>query len=99
MSRFAGVRNGSIYTVSTASFEHSIAIPESLSSVSSEKLITEYIVKDSAFLSKGRKKHAKDLKVAFVSNYRMKCGISTYAESLFPEIAKHVSDTKLFAEH
>lgn len=41
---------------------------------------------------------AKSLKVAFVGNWKMQCGIATYSENLWPEVAKHVGDFKLFIE-
>ena len=39
------------------------------------------------------------LRVALVGVYRIQCGISTYAELLFPKIAKEVLECKIFAEH
>lgn len=43
-------------------------------------------------------KPADQLRVALVGVYRIQCGISTYAEQLFPRIGKGVADYRIFAE-
>jgi hypothetical protein len=50
--------------------------------------ISECKIKD------GKLKHKStinvdDIKIAFVGNWKMRCGIATYAENLWPEVAKH----------
>ena len=44
-------------------------------------------------------KPASQLRIALVGVYRIQCGISTYAEQLFPKIAEQVLECKIFAEH
>lgn len=39
------------------------------------------------------------LRIALVGVYRIQCGISTYAELLFPRLASQVAEYKIFAEH
>src|SRR5260221_7463034 len=97
--RFVGVKNGNIFVVATEHFEDCIVVPEELNSISAEKLILQYKVIDNKFITKHKHKHAKDMKVAFISNYNQKCGISSYFEALGPEIVKHIKDFKIFAEH
>ena len=102
MQRFAGIRNGRIHIISSAPISHNdfsiIEIPEELNSVSSNDLMASFKFKEGRFKSKTERKPAKDLKIAFVSNYMQKCGISTYCSNLGPEIAKSVKDFKLFIE-
>ena len=38
------------------------------------------------------------MKIAFIGNYGMQCGISTYNENLWPEIACYFNNFKLFIE-
>src|SRR5258708_19501063 len=77
---------------------NNIEIPKHLEDISPEKLITGFKFKNNKFEGKGINKSAKDLKVAFISNYFMHCCISTYAENLFPEIIKHIGDYRIFIE-
>jgi glycosyltransferase involved in cell wall biosynthesis len=39
-----------------------------------------------------------ELKIALVGNWKMRCGIATYSENLWPQVAKHVGEYKLFIE-
>lgn len=102
MSRYIGVKNNIICVVSDHIFVndkfHVVEVPAHLDSVSSEKLISEYRFKQGEFKHRISSKPAKELKVALVSNWKMRCGIATYAESLYCEIIKHVGDYKLFIE-
>lgn len=49
------------------------------------------------FLPKQKKK-SKDLKVACICNWNDACGISTYTKFLMDEIAKQVSEVRIFSE-
>lgn len=102
MSRFVGVKNNNIYVVSDNMFTNDnlniIELPAYLANISSKELITEYKFKQGNFKSKASAKEAKDLRVALVSNWKMRCGIATYADFLYSQIIKHVGDYKLFIE-
>jgi glycosyltransferase involved in cell wall biosynthesis len=102
MVRFVGVKNNHIYVVSDKSFNNDqlqiLEVPPELSEVSAADLIVNCRVKNGIIKCKTFKKSASHMKVALVGNFRMKCGISTYNEHLWPEIAKHVGDFKLFIE-
>lgn len=76
-----------------------LAVPSELDSISSTDLIIKYRVKEERFCCRGSKKCATQLKLALVGNFRQACGISTFNESLWPEIVKGVGDFKLFIEH
>jgi glycosyltransferase involved in cell wall biosynthesis len=102
--RYAGVGNNScIQLISNTPFGHSdlqvIRVPSELDEVSSADLITKYRIKDGQFCCRGSKKCVSQLKLALVGNFRQACGISTFNESLWPEIANRVKDFKLFIEH
>ena len=102
MARFVGVRHGRIAVVSDASFDHDemdvMEISDDLGSIHSSDLITNCQVKNGAVKCRAVKKPLSELKVAFVSNWKMRCGIATYAEHLYPEITKHLNHFKLFIE-
>jgi glycosyltransferase involved in cell wall biosynthesis len=72
-----------------AEFEH----------ITDEQLINDYIIWNGALVAKTDKLPPKELKVAFISNYRSKCGISTYSEKLYKAIIPYVGDYMVFAEH
>jgi glycosyltransferase involved in cell wall biosynthesis len=102
MPRFAGVRDNNIRVVSDSSFlnEHLsvIEVPSDLNTVSSSELIANYRVRDGKIVLRKEKKSVKNMKVALVSNWKMKCGIATYANFLFNELIPEFGDYKLFIE-
>ncbi len=102
MARFVGVKNSRIYVVSDKSFINDdlqvLEIPSELSGVSASDLITKCKVKDGVIKCKGFKKPARQMKIALVGNWKMRCGIATYSENLWSEVVKHVGDFKLFVE-
>lgn len=102
MTRFLGIQNNRITIVSDKNFSHDsvqvIEEPNYLSTISAKDLIQNYKLHNGRITSKFSKRSIKDLKIAFVGNWKMKCGISTYSENLWPEIIKHVGDFKIFAE-
>ncbi len=102
MARFIGVKNSRIYVVSDKSFTNDdlqvLEIPSELSGVSASDLITKCKVKDGVIKCKGFKKPARQMKIALVGNWKMRCGIATYSENLWSEVVKHVGDFKLFVE-
>lgn len=102
MARFAGIKNDRIYVVSDYPINNKelqvLEVPETFSHISSKDLIINSKVKDGHIIYKLKNKAAKDIKLAIITNWKMRCGISTYAENLYPEIVKHVGSYKLFIE-
>lgn len=102
MVRYAGIKNNRINVISDHIITNSelqiLEVPEELSHISSKELIVNGKVKNNQIVFKLKNKPAKDIKLALVGNWKMRCGISTYAENLWPEIVKHVGDYKLFIE-
>lgn len=100
--RYAGITKDRIKIISDHPFAHngtlSLCIPNNLDHVSNSDLLLHYRFKDGRFSSSHDDRPASDLKVAFITNYRQQCGISTYAENLFPEIVQHLGDYRLFVE-
>lgn|SRR5271166_965455 len=99
MPRWVGLQNTNVCIVSGSQFRDAIEVPEALDGVSTEELMAHWQVSPSGdFTSKHARKRACELKIAFVGNWSQQCGLSTYNEKLFPEIAKHVGDFRLFIE-
>lgn len=102
MARYVGVKNNRICVVSDNLFDNAglnvIEIPPELAGVEPAHLLTSCIVRDGKIKCKCSKKPVKQLKLALVGNWKMRCGIATYSENLWPEVAKHVGDFKLFIE-
>jgi glycosyltransferase involved in cell wall biosynthesis len=102
MARFVGVRHNRICVVSDNQFNNDgldiIEIPPELSHISPSGLITSCIIKDGKVCCKNSRKATSQIKLALVGNWKMRCGIATYSESLWPQVAKHVQDFKLFIE-
>jgi glycosyltransferase involved in cell wall biosynthesis len=102
MARFIGVKNNRICVVSDNLFNNSgldvIEIPPELSHVSPADLLTSCVVINGKIKCKCSKKPTDQIRLALVGNWKMRCGIATYSENLWPEVAKHVGDFKLFIE-
>lgn len=103
MPKFVGTRNDRIHLVSSAAFEPTgndvvVAVPEQYVDVSPEKLITDFKIKRGNLVPKHRSVPIREMRLAFVGNWKMQCGISTYSENLWPAVASHVEDFKLFVE-
>lgn len=102
MARFVGVKNNHICVVSDKLFDNDglqvIEVPPELSEFSAADLIINCRVKNGIIRCKTCKKSGKQLKIALVGNWKMRCGIATYAEHLWPQVVKHVGDFKLFIE-
>lgn len=102
MPRYVGIKNNRIYVVSDYQINNSdfqiIEVPPELADIPSKDLMINGRVKNNTLTYKLKNKPAKDIKLALVGNWKMRCGISTYAENLWPELIKHVGDYKLFIE-
>jgi glycosyltransferase involved in cell wall biosynthesis len=100
--RYAGIKNGKISILSEQVIQNKdldiIQIPPELEHLSNTDLIVTGRFSQGTLKSKLAKIPAKNLKVAFVGGWRISCGLSTYFENLVPEIAKHISEFKLFIE-
>lgn len=102
MPRFVGIKNNHISIISDKPFNGAgvqiIELPPHLEGVSANELLINYRINGTQIVPKISKKPVKELKVALVSNWKMQCGIATYAEFLWTEVAKHLGDFKLFIE-
>lgn len=102
MQRYVGVRNKNICVVSNEKFISDgliiVEVKKEFDHITDKELLSDYKFRDNTLVPKCCNKSAKELKVAFITNWKMKCGISTFAESLYPEIIKHIGDYKLFIE-
>lgn len=74
----------------------SVDIPDC---VASKDLLTDYKIRGDQVVKRTQSLPYSQLRVALVGVYRIQCGISTYAEQMFPRIADKVSECKIFAEH
>lgn len=102
MAKFLGIKNNRINIASDKAFKcegiQVIELPAYLLNVPVADLITNYRFKDDKFISKFTEKPINELKIAFVGNWKMRCGISTYSENLWGEISKSLTHFKLFIE-
>lgn len=103
MKRYVGVRNDRIVIVSDFQFSDGgvlvLELPAELASMTPMELITRARYRNGRFVVKGDVKSADRMKVAFVGNWKMRCGISSYSENLWPQVAAHLNDFRLFVEH
>jgi glycosyltransferase involved in cell wall biosynthesis len=103
MSKYIGVKNGRIQVVSDNIFVNSelqiLKLPTHLENISVEHLISEYFVRNGMVFHSTETKDIKDLKVALVTNWKMRCGISTYGESLLNKLIPHLGDFRIFSEY
>jgi glycosyltransferase involved in cell wall biosynthesis len=65
---------------------------------SAEDVLCGYKVRDGVLVPKFGPHDPSTMKLALVGNWKMQCGISTYSENLWPEVARHVGEVKIFAE-
>jgi glycosyltransferase involved in cell wall biosynthesis len=103
MSKFIGIKNGKIQIISDSIFVNDnlqiLELPQTLEKMSPEKLLLEYVVKNNTIFHKDERKNIKDLKIAIITNWKMRCGISTYGEQLLNKLIPKLGDFKIFAEH
>lgn len=102
MPKYAGIENNIIKIVSNNIFTHSsyniIELPKHLQDIDASIIIENYKYKDGHFINKNDIKTSKKLKVAFITNWKMKCGIASYSEALYGELIKLIGDYKFFIE-
>lgn len=67
--------------------------------VSAAEIIQGYEVWRGKVVEKSESKPIEQLRIAFVGVWKIQCGISTYAEELFPRMAEPIKEWKIFAEH
>ena len=102
MARYVGIKHKHICVVSDVPFVTDglqlLEVPAELDHIPSSELITNCRVKNGIIKQKQARKPASQIKLALVGNWKMRCGIATYSEHLWPEVTKHVGDFKLFIE-
>ena len=99
--RFAGIKNSRIITISDIEFKSEnlqvVEIPETLQNLEPQNLMLNYKFNKEFIKINNRK--IEDLKIALVTNYSTKCGISTYSEDLWPFIKNKCKQGHIFAEY
>jgi glycosyltransferase involved in cell wall biosynthesis len=102
MPRFAGIKDGQIRIISNNIFSCSdfqiIELDEQLENVPVQELITDYKFKNGKIVNHHSSKNIKEMKIALVGNWKMRCGIATYSENLWAHVVDKVGDYKLFIE-
>jgi glycosyltransferase involved in cell wall biosynthesis len=103
-SRFVGVRkDGNIGVVSSSPFAcedlSTHEVPSTLHDKAPIEIITDYRMYQHSIVRKDASSVPHFMKVALVGNWKTHCGIATYAEHIWPEVAKLVGNVKLFIEH
>lgn len=100
--RWCGIKGNRILVISDRSFERNdlivIPVPASLNEISSKDLLINYRHQDGSFISKDEKTFAKDVRLAVITNFHSRCGLSTYMEELLPHLLPKFKSFKLFVE-
>ena len=99
---YIGHRGKQILFVSNSNLlpspDYDILECEFSSDIRPSDIIRNYEVWRNTVIEKTAVKPYGELRVALVGVYKIQCGISTYAELLFPRIAEQVEECKIFAE-
>ena len=96
---YVGHRNNEIKVISDQLFSsNDLSIIKVDDGISCEDIFCNYRIRNDQLVIKKPFGNTAELKIAFVTNWNMACGISTYAEALFPKIAKQFKDYRLFIE-
>jgi glycosyltransferase involved in cell wall biosynthesis len=101
MARYIVVKDGRIRAVSSTeitSVDEVIQLPPELDDVATSTLMSGFQARNGVIERGQSLKPAARTKIAFVGNWKMRCGISTYAEKLWPPVAVGVQDWRIFAE-
>src|SRR5581483_1229220 len=99
MGMYLGYRQKRTVTVSDREFVSSdLRVIEAPAGIDAKDLLLNYEIWRGKVVSKTEAKDPKSLRVAFVGVYNIRCGISTYAEALFPAIGALVGESRIFAE-
>jgi glycosyltransferase involved in cell wall biosynthesis len=96
VARYAGIKNNTLQSISDTEFNGASPIPEELQDKTLTQLIVSTKVRAGLLVSKSKPGKQK---VAFISNFKQRCGISTYFESLCTKLLPMLDDFKLFVEH
>jgi glycosyltransferase involved in cell wall biosynthesis len=96
---FIGHKNNEIKIISEQKFTSSeLSVIEVPDGISGEDIYCKYRIRNNKLVIKKPFGDTSGLKIAFVTNWNMACGIASYAKSLFLELAKQFKDYKLFIE-
>lgn len=103
MPKYVGIKNNQVSIVSDKLFNCSndtaiIELPVDMEKLTVNDLIVNYRLKNNVFVPKSTNKLAKDLKIAFIGNWKMACGISEYNNFLLQKVLPKVGEFKLFIE-
>ena len=95
MAKYAAIDGEQIKAISDSAMDGAVPVPIELQSKTLSELIASSKVKDGQLVSKGN----GGKRVAFVFNWKMRCGISTYNESLAAKLLPMLDDYRLFVEY
>lgn len=100
---YLGYRNKRINVISNDKFSSDsldiIELDNQFKDIPNDILIADYEVRRGVVMRKDTPTPLNEIKLALVGVYNIKCGISTYAEALFPSLGARVKDFKIFAEN
>lgn len=103
-NRFVGIRKGSIYVISSTPIVTDdpnimvLEVPQDYAHLPPRDLVAQLKVRQHALSPRRRRVSVDKMKLAFVGNWKMRCGIATYSENLLPHVARRFGDFKLFIE-
>lgn len=103
--RFVGAKKGGTVCVVSSSpivltdeAMSVVEVPDEHASAADSDLITDFKVSAGALRQRRPKRPFNEMKLALVGNWKARCGIATYSESLWPELARRAGDFRLFIE-
>lgn len=103
--RFVGAKKGGTVCVVSSSpivltdeAMSVVEVPDEHASAADSDLITDFKVSAGVLRQRRSKRPFSEMKLALVGNWKAQCGIATYSESLWPELARRAGDFRLFIE-
>ena len=96
---YVGVRDDRICLVSDKPFQKpGVDVFPLDSEASADDILCSYRVRQGRLVHRWGPQDPTRMRLAVIGNWRMACGISTYAEHLWSEVGRHVADIHLFVE-
>ena len=97
--KYVGFSDNQIRLISNNPFEsQNLSVIKLDEDISDADIFCNYKIKDNKLVIKKQIGNTSNQKIAFVTNWKMPCGLSTYAEALFPKLEKQFKDHKYFIE-
>lgn len=105
MARYCAYRGRQIRAVSSHHVQYSddsgmkvLEVPAHLEEIADGVLMERFVVRQGQLIDTAARVEPSRLRVALVGVYKERCGISTYAEALWPHLIAGVAEARIFCE-